>query len=330
MLPEQHVDGACDKRLGVGHRCAALHGVEDRVRAPRKRLDLEDLGAALHGVAARTFAERSLRRGLVGRYLALQHELRLRRHFQIDGLAARHAHRFAQQSAGDGELVGAVGGGVGRGEIDRRVRSHGHRDRHGFVPCLVFLVDAERLARADQVAGPVGAEHLHPVDRHVADAGIGILDDRHAGGDVRARVGLRGPDGGDAGEVDLGAARDDLLDRGVRARDLHRRDRAANAVVEAADDVLLADAQRDPPFAPVGDDLVRDPPAREAHRVGEQARLAEPVVRLPADGGEVLQRIDRLFETNQLSLLFQLVQVTPNGLIGHAYPRRIDPDRTAR
>ena len=70
-------------------------------------------------------------------------------------------------------------------------------------------------------------------------------------------------------------------------------------------------------FFAVGDDLVDDLPARKALEVGEQRRLAEPVVRLPADGGDVFVRIRLLSDPDQLALLFEVRYVGSQRLVAH-------------
>ena len=74
----------------------------------------------LHGVEAGVVAKRSLGAELVEIHVAFEHDLRMRRHFEIHRLALHQLHRLAPQEAGDDVLLNLRRRGHDRGE--RRCR----------------------------------------------------------------------------------------------------------------------------------------------------------------------------------------------------------------
>jgi len=62
---------------------------------------LNDRIVALRSVSTRVFAEGRLRLALLRQNFALEYDLGMRRHFQIQSAARHQLHRLAHNSAGD-------------------------------------------------------------------------------------------------------------------------------------------------------------------------------------------------------------------------------------
>ena len=122
--------------------------------------------------------------------VSLDDDLRVCRHLQVHGLALDELHGPLEERTGDAELVHSVGdllhGHVGkaRHRADDAGRGQPLAQRVGLVP-----VDGQILLGADEVdAGLGGGLDLAAVVADVADAGIRILGDPVAGGQVRPVV----------------------------------------------------------------------------------------------------------------------------------------------
>ncbi len=197
------------------------------------------------------------------------------------------------------------------------MRPHHHRHFHRPVPLAVHLEDFQRLARADEEAGAVGPDDLRAVERDVADAGLGVLDEAHAGGDVAARVLFRRPHRRQAREVHLLAQKHHVLHRRILARHGDGRDPPGDALDQGRDRLALADAQRHRPFAPVGHQLRRDAPPGMTLHVLEQARLAELGERAVRHRRHVLVGIDLGGEADELALLLEIGEMGAERLVAH-------------
>src|SRR6516165_1482895 len=84
------------------------------------------------------------------RNMSLQYELRLGRHFEIDGFTLHQASRLAQKPARDLKLIQPVGGGGCSGGVKERMMADKDRHRHRFIPLLVFLIIFPGVARIEQ------------------------------------------------------------------------------------------------------------------------------------------------------------------------------------
>ena len=94
------------------------------------------------------------------------------------------------------------------------MRSVNHGDRHTAALGCVHVVYALGLARDHNEPGFALVEYHLAMDRHVADAGLGVFYDRHAGREVATAVLFRGHHGRDIEDIDVVALEDDFLNRG--------------------------------------------------------------------------------------------------------------------
>ena len=121
-------------------------------------------------VVAGVIAERPfLAQRLFGIHVALEHDVRVGRHFQVVGLALDQFDGLLAQVAGEQELVQAVGQRRGGAEGEDGVAPEEHRHRHARAG----LVVAPPVPRADLLQLPMhpgGALviHLHPIHADVA------------------------------------------------------------------------------------------------------------------------------------------------------------------
>ena len=88
---------------------------------------------------AGVLAERAFVFHIIGRDFAFDDDLGVRRHHDIDGLAAHHVDRLLQQSAGDIDLVSLITGRPGRRDIIGRMMADHGRHRHRLALLPIFL-----------------------------------------------------------------------------------------------------------------------------------------------------------------------------------------------
>ena len=233
------------------------------------------------------FAERRLGLEIFGVDEALDHDLGLGRHQEIDGLRLDHVDRRADQRAGDMQLVQRLRQLLHRREGDAGRRAEHDRAGQLLEPAraqlLPMIVDAGPQLERRVHAEPPPRLHLAAVIAHVLDAGVGILGDvlrqGRVGRDVPARRRDRQRNAveavarlveGLAGDHDLMARR--VLDDARRDRICRRLDPALVDLVETAADADAID------FAVGGEHADRDRnvvfAALAVDDVGEQERLA--------------------------------------------------------
>ena len=182
----------------------------DRVLAPRHAGHVEDREVVGQRVEARVIAERPLAATLAGLDVALDHDLRVRRHLEVDRDGLDEVHARAPEEAREQQLVEPLGHRRGRGVGHRRVRPDRHRHLEPPAEPLGHAV----VLRAALVPLPVHArraavEHLHAVHADVAHARLGVLRDHEREGDEPAAV-LR-PAAQHRQLVERGVAPDHLL-----------------------------------------------------------------------------------------------------------------------
>ena len=118
---------------------------------------------------------------------ALEHDLRVRRHLEVDGLALDELHGRALEEAGDHQLADVLRQRCARRVGGDRVEAERDGDRDPAVgrraqvgaAVLVDLPVHERRAPVDL---------LHPVHADVAHAGLPVLRDHRRERDERGRV----------------------------------------------------------------------------------------------------------------------------------------------
>ena len=150
---------------------------------------------------------------------ALEHDLGVRRHLEVDGLALDELHRRALQEAGHHQLADVLRQRRARGVGGDRIEPERDGDRDPAVrrrpevgaAVLVDLPVHERGAPVDL---------LHPVHADVADAGRLVLRDHGRERDERGRVERPAALDREHVEVDVVARQHDLL--AGRLRDLLR------------------------------------------------------------------------------------------------------------
>ena len=172
-------------------RLAEPDVVVNGILAVGHRFDRHDsfVGHLRRGVAAE-LAERPLVAGLRrDRQLAFEHDLRKRRHFQIDGPALDHVDRLAGETAGDLQLENAGPRLELRRHVNRRRHADANRDFELFLAALLGVLDeiVTVVARREANRDFVLRHQHHAVDREVV-AVLGIFDDHVTRRDVRPAV----------------------------------------------------------------------------------------------------------------------------------------------
>ena len=197
MVGEERLECDLLDHAGLAGRHLADDGGEDRVTAMRDRGDLHDVVELLQVHVAVRLAERPLRLEPAWVDQALDHDLRLGRHHQVDRLTLHDVERNPGQAAGDRELVHVV-----RQLGDRRAREDRWctdddraLERLAPRPRLVPVRDDALLELVRRVHAQLPAPLEMPtVVPRVVDAGLGILRHVVARGDVRGVVPPRGRD----------------------------------------------------------------------------------------------------------------------------------------
>ncbi len=212
-------------------RCnLADEGGEDRMAAARDRGYAHESVVFLQVHVAVGLAERRLGLQHLGIDQALDHDLRFRRHHQIDGLGAHHVDRPARERAGHRDLVEVLGHLLHRGVGDDGRTADNDRAGKRLAARLALLPMREDAgAQLDRRvhAEPPRRLELAAVVADVLDAGVGILGDVVAGRQVGRVVPARRRDRHRqaverrAGLVEIGARDHDLL--AGRIRDHARR-----------------------------------------------------------------------------------------------------------
>ena len=292
-----------------------------------------DGGEVEHGIRVRgrivacVVAEWAFDARLAGHHVALQHDLRVRRHLQVHRGALHDLHALLADNTRDCQLVQP-----GRQRRRSRPQRRGvAAQRDGHVQALSSHVLGRPLVvRAHLVRLPVHPRRLpvvdlHPVGAHVASAGL-----RVARNDERQRdeaPGVHGPALQDWKRVEIGlaAGEHDLLARGIadqlglRAGDLRQvdersrlvhqplrrplreRQELAHAVAKLVE-MLHAQRPRDAPNRAV---RVDEHGHVEALHVLEEEGRAAPLDHPVVDLGDLEVAADGRLDARQLAALLQ-------------------------
>lgn len=133
------------------------------------------------GVESGVIPERTLLSwGFGGVYIALDDDVGIGWHFQVDGFAFYEVDRFPSEVAGEKEFVQAVGQGGGGAEGEDGVAAEDDGDGHAGVGFVV----AASVASGDFLELPVHAGGLVIVDLHSVHADIPFAGVRIAGDDA--------------------------------------------------------------------------------------------------------------------------------------------------
>ena len=171
-------------------------------------------------------AERRLGLELLAIDQALDDDLGVGRHVEVDGLGLDDADRLAGEAAGDAELVEIDGELLRPGEHHHGRGADDDGDRHLLAAVAVFepvpeAAGAGRLARHHAHREPVGRLQRRAISAHVLHAAVGIA------GDAQSRRQIR---------------------RGIEARRRHRHrqrvEPARRFQIVAGDDHFLATRRR--------------------------------------------------------------------------------------
>ena len=188
-------------------------------------------------------------------------------------------------------------------------------DRRVLPALRILVVDGARMARQHHEPGLVASHDLLAMQRHVANAGVGILHKRDARGNVAARV-ARGDDGArQVIEVRIGPHQPHLLNRRAGAIDGGGRNGMLEALRYLLQQAVFLESQPDRPLAAVGNDLAAGAPARMSFDVGEETGLSKLAVGLPLDGGHVARGMHRLLEADQFALRLEVGEQCAKRLI---------------
>jgi hypothetical protein len=252
--------------------------------------------------------------------VALEHDLGVRRDFEIVRLALDELDRLGAEEAREHELVDVLRQRRARGV--RRDRVEPERDRDGDAPVRRKPVGAAVLVDLPVHVRGVAVDLLHPVHADVAHAGARVLGDHR--GQRHERRGVQRPAALDRQpvEVDVIAGQDDLLTR-ARADRLRKRvgDRLQLAesphllddplrrihlehVLELRGDVVEPlDTERHA-HPPLGAELV-DQQRMLGLRVLEQQRRPAGLDDAIVDLGDLEVGIDLSADTNELPLALE-------------------------
>ena len=118
-----------------------------RVAAHGDRLDLNDRVVPLRSVSSRVFAKGRFALAQLGENFALEHDLGVGRHFQIQGPARHQIYGLAHDSARDGEFVRLQRRKRKTADVESRVVPDGDRHRGGFILPLVGLPNVMTMSR---------------------------------------------------------------------------------------------------------------------------------------------------------------------------------------
>ena len=127
---------------------------------------------------------------------ALDHDLGIRRHVEVDGAAARHADRLAGRAAGDRHLVDVDRELLRPGEHHDRRRADHDGDRHLLLALAILqpmqiAAGAGRLARHHAHHRAVRRFQRHAIGAHVAHAALGVAGDAERRGEIGRGVEAR-------------------------------------------------------------------------------------------------------------------------------------------
>jgi len=191
------------------------------------------------------FAEWALLGRLVGKDMALEHDLGVGGDQEILRHGLRHRQGPAAESAGRRELVGifrhlrAHGGGR---ELKRQIGPDAYDDRQRHAHPLGPLEGETQVASVVELdGGAVGTDELQPMIGGVVDSGLGIANDDDAGSDETARIlGGMKQDGQQAREIDV-VGMNSLL-RG-RVGDPDGRDRRRECPADGVADAAKPDPE---------------------------------------------------------------------------------------
>jgi hypothetical protein len=131
--------------------------------------------------------------------VALEHDLRVRRHLEVDGLRLHELDRLPAQEAGEHELVDVLRQRRARGV--RRHRIEPERDRDLDLPVGGEVVRAPVLVDLPVHVRRPGVDLLHAVHADVAHARARVLRDHRRQGDERR--GVAGPAALDRQQVEI-------------------------------------------------------------------------------------------------------------------------------
>ena len=277
---------------------------------------------------------------VVLRDVSFEDDLRVRRHLEVDRLAAHELDRLAAQEAGEHQLVEVV-----RERGARRVRGHGiepDRDRNRDPPVLGGeQVGAPVLVHLPMHEGRALVDDLHAVHADVADTGLRVLRDH--GGERDERRGIAGPAALDRqpAEVDVVALEDDLLAGalGDRLRERVRDRLQLEQALDLLDDPLgrlhvehvaelrggvvqLVDAEREA-HAALGAELVDQERVRRPLRSLEQQRRPAGFDDAIDDLGDLEVGVGLGRDTPELALAFEKRDPIAEILRGRGHARSV-------
>ncbi len=237
---------------------------------------------------------------VVGRHLAFDDDLGIRRHHDVDGLAAHHVGRLLQQGAGNIDLIGFVTGRPGRRDIIGRVMADhgGHRHRLALFPILLHADIGVALGVNEDAHLPRPFDVI-ALQGDILRAGLRILDELHRRADERhtaVAVGMnvnRNPP-----QVGVVAFPDDFFYRPV-FDDLRFDQTFSNASAQLRQRFVLGRAQTERHLFPAAAHVTDRGPVGIALEIVEHGRLALLVLAAISEAGQVGQRVDFLFNIEQ-------------------------------
>ncbi len=129
---------------------------------------------------------------IIGGNPAFDHDVRARRHLEIDGLAPDHLQRAAREPAGESDFIHAVRHRLHRGVSDtgRAADDDGGIERN--TPLVALLPVHRRVFEAPpHDAGFERAFDLPAINPHVSDARLGVFGNPATGREIRSVVEAR-------------------------------------------------------------------------------------------------------------------------------------------
>ncbi|MEA3220338.1 MAG: hypothetical protein OZX49_01444 [Immundisolibacter sp.] len=189
VLEERGLEGNGPQARALRRRELRQDGAPGRLLAVRDGRHFHEVGHDRLGHEAVGLAKRRFRLQLHGGDAALDDDLGVGRHQQVDGLGLHHRQRPTGQGAGHVQLVGLVGNlGVGGVGHVRRHADDQRRFQRNAQALALDPVQAQMLRRIGEAADAVRGFYLTAVVADVVDAGLGVLGDPVREGGVRPVV----------------------------------------------------------------------------------------------------------------------------------------------
>ena len=197
----------------------------DRAITVSERSDFDHRRSNLRAHVSKELAERPFRLTDARLHDTFNHHLGMGRHHQVNRFTFHDFDRFSSEASRYGELINTIRHTAHRRHGDIRRRADHHRNIHRTVLGLVFLMnDRGVLGCLDQHPDPVRSLNHSPINATILNAGLRVLLNHTASGQIRCSVFSRSPGrNGESGQIYLFSFPDIFFARrGFRCHLLYR------------------------------------------------------------------------------------------------------------